>query len=210
MSTPTSRRTTAGGFSPDGRPVTRVSKLATALVTALCVVVAGAAVQFGPVLTEQDIRRGVVGEPMQFYRATVTVVDVEPATQVADPYGDTSVKSKGLLLAVTVRMDAPEEEQRISADKLHAAEDMVFDSVDYGSMSVPAGFSGTSTFVYEVNPRLVDDLYLEVGDGAIFFAYPQVLQIDLGIGAENADAWARAGAGQEVEPSSSPELKAIP
>jgi hypothetical protein len=188
----------------------RTSKLVSILVTAMCVVVAGIGVKFAPELTEEEIRRGTVGETISYYRSEVTVTDVRSGTRMSDDIGDDVSETPGLFLAVTLRMETPIEEQRLRAGELRAGGGLTYKDISSNTMSVPAGFSGTSTVIFEVDPHRMDDLYLRITDGEIFYSYPQVLHIDLGITDQNAADWIRAGQGQTVQAERLPEMKALP
>lgn len=203
---------------PSGRPVRppgagrgRVTKLMALLIAAVCVLVAGVAVKYSPELGEAQIKRASVGEPVRFYKATVTLTDVKVGTLKADDYDEGEYEeSKGMLVALTFVVEAPEEKQRISAGSLHANGDRVYKSIDFDVIRPEAGYRATGTVLYEVDPDHIDDLWVEVGDGEIFYGYSQKLHIRLGITEENADAWRKAAQGRAVKAESPPRVEALP
>jgi hypothetical protein len=189
----------------------KVTKLMAFVVAVICVLVAGVAVKYTPQLNDAQIKRAVVGETVRFYKAEVTVTEVQAGTLLQNEFDETeTIESKGLLIALTFAMAAPEEEQRLSPKSLHADGDRVYEAIESASMTVPAGFRGTSIFVYEVDPNHIDDLWIEAGAGEIFYAYPQELRIRLGITSANADQWRRAARGRTVTSLANPELQALP
>ena len=64
-------------------------------------------------------------------------------------------------------------------------------------MSSP-GFEQTSDLSFEVDPERIDGLTLQMSQSEIVSGYHQELRVQLGITAENAQAWRDASIGQVV------------
>jgi len=158
-----------------------------------CVVLATVALKLSEADEDYEVVRGRVGTPVAVREGTVTVERVRVGTAI-EQYGEVTPTS-GMFVQVEVtaaatgRRDlALDESQLLAGKRVYAA---------YRGTMVGAdtGFTTRTAVTFEVDPRLVEDLTLQVWDSAILVGYHQRIRIPLGFTAENAAEWRAAAEG---------------
>lgn len=180
---------------------TRSNRLASMIIALACVVVAGIGVHITDNISPDVVRTVNVNQPARLDGAIITVADVRAGTSVTTG-SDDHFSSKGMILAITVRLEAPGQQSLIgglsggitlyAGDRTYAA---------FGpntSLSADAGFATTGDLLFEVDPRHIDGAYLELYRAEIFYSVPQKLHIRLGITRRNAAQWADAAKGRSL------------
>jgi hypothetical protein len=77
-------------------------------------------------------------------------------------------------------------------------------------LQAETGFETSIDLAFEVDPRRIDDLTLELSEGEVLSGYHQRIRVPLGISTENADLWRGAAARQSVEVRPYGDTRVIP
>jgi hypothetical protein len=176
------------------------SRVTAVIIALACVVVAGIAVNITQNIGNEVVRTINVKQPGRLDNGIVTVTDVQAGTRVRlgeDDY----YSSKGMILAITVRAEAPGQQFVVgggSGVKLHTSDRTYSVFGSNTSISADAGFVSTGAFLFEVDPQHVAGAYLELFRSEVIHATPQKLHIRLGITAANAANWAASARGRTV------------
>ena len=188
----------------------RVSRVTALLVALACVVVAGIAVKVTDNVDFEVVRTVDLGQSTRLNGGIISVTDVRAGTVIDD--GSDKVTTKGMFLAVTIRLEAPGEEQtvgEVGGLRLYTA-DRTYRAFGANTvLKVPAGFQQTGDMLFEVDPRHIAGAELELFQSEIIYSTPQKVRVRLGIERSNAARWAAAARGQVITTESSPQQKAI-
>lgn len=176
------------------------NRLASVIIALACIVVAGIAVHITNGISGDVVRTVDVNQPARLDNAIVTVTGVRAGTSVViDP--DEHFTSKGMILAVTVRVEAPGQQYTvggINGITLHTADRTYSVFGPNTSISANAGFASTGDVLFEVDPRHIDGAYVEMYRKEIIYVTPQKLHVRLGITSKNAAAWAASAKGRTL------------
>lgn len=186
--------------APARRPGGRTNRLASVIIALACIVVAGIAVHVTDAISGDVVRTVDVKQSARLDSAIVTVTGVRAGTTaVIDP--DERFVSKGMILAVTVRVEAPGQQYTVgglSGITLHTADRTYSVFGPNTSISADAGFVSTGDLLFEVDPRHVDGAYIELYRQEIIYVTPQKLHVRLGITSKNAAEWAASAKGRTI------------
>ncbi|MBO0813318.1 MAG: hypothetical protein J2P23_14915 [Microlunatus sp.] len=178
----------------------RSHRLASVIIALACIVVAGIAVHITDGISGDVVRTVDVKQPARLDGAIITATGVRVGTRV-DLGNDQSYTSKGMILAVTFRVEAPGQKYTIGGldgVTLHTDDHSYSVFGPNTSITADAGFASTGDMLFEVDPRHIAGAYLEVYQKEIIFVVPQKLHIRLGITDQNADQWAAAAKGRTI------------
>lgn len=182
------------------RPGSGASRLASVIIALACIVVAGIAVHITDGISGDVVRTVDVKEPGRLDSAIVTVTGVRAGSAVViDP--DEHFASKGMILAVTVRVEAPGQKYTVGGlggITLHASDRTYSAFGPNSSISAQAGFARTGDLLFEVDPGHIDGAYLELYREEFIHVTPQKLHVRLGITRRNAADWAAAAKGRTL------------
>jgi hypothetical protein len=194
--------------APGRQRVTRVTALLVALA---CVVVAGVAVKITDKIDNDVVRTIDVGQTARLNGGTVSVTKVQAGTMIDD--GSDKVTTKGMFLAVRVRLAAPGEEQTVGAVgglRLYTS-DRTYRAFGANQiLKAPAGYAVTADMLFEVDPQHIDDATLELFHSEIIHSIPQKVRVRLGIERRNAAAWTASARGRLLSVENSPQQEALP
>lgn len=187
----------------------RRRRLTAFVATVGLLALAAAGVHLSEQEHDADVRRGTVATAARINEGVVTVTGVQVGTTVTR-LGSTS-HTTGMFVVVTVRAAATgAAELRFGQVRLLAADDASYTA--YGSSSsvrADPGFATTAGLVFEVDPRRIDDLTLELTPLEVVSGYQQHVRIFLGITSANADQWRRVAANQVLTPDE-PTSRGLP
>lgn len=187
------------------RPGSGTSRLASVIVALACIVVAGIAVHITDGISDDVVRTVDVKQPGRLDNAIVTVTGVRAGSAVViGP--DERFASKGMILAVTVRVAAPGQKYTLGGlggISLHTSDRSYSVFGPNTSISADAGCVSTGDLLFEVDPRHIDGAYLELYREEFIHVTPQKLHVRLGITRENAADWAAAAKGRTVHAADS-------
>lgn len=189
----------------------RVSRVTALLVALACVVVAGIAVKITDNIGRDVVRTIDVGQTARLNGGIISATLVRAGTMIDD--GSDQVTTKGMFLAVRVRLEAPGEEQtvgRVGGLSLYTSDRTYRAFGGNQIIKAKAGYASTADMLFEVDPRHLDGATLELFDSEIFYSTQQKIRVRLGIERRNAAAWAAAGKGQTITTDSSPRQEALP
>ncbi|QGN34512.1 hypothetical protein [Microlunatus sp. Gsoil 973] len=169
-----------------------MNRLASVIIALACIVVAGIAVHVTDGISGEVVRTVDVNHPAGLDNAIVTVTGVR-AGQAISTDSDETFTSKGMILAVTVRVEAPGQKYTLgglSGISLHTADRTYSVFGPNTSVTAEAGFVSTGELLFEVDPRHIAGAYVELYRQEIFYVVPAKLRVRLGITRTNADRWA--------------------
>jgi hypothetical protein len=188
----------------------RVSRVTALLVALACVVVAGIAVKVTDNVDFQVVRTIDIGQSARLNGGVISVTEVRAGTVIDD--GSDKVTTKGMFLAVTIRLAAPGEEQvvgEVGGLRLYTADRTYRAFGANTTLKVPAGYQQTADMLFEVDPRHIAGAEIELFRSEIIYSTPQKIRVRLGIERSNAARWASAARGQVITTESTPQQKAI-
>jgi|GEM_PF-4305007 hypothetical protein len=175
-----------------GHPNGRVNRLASVIIALACIVVAGIAVHVTDGIPGDVVRTVDVNHPTKLDDAIVTVTGVRAGQAMANDSDDTFV-SKGMILAVKVRVEAPGQKYTLgglSGISLHTADRTYSVFGPNTAITAEAGFVSTGEVLFEVDPQHIAGAYVELYNQEIIHVIPDKIHVRLGITADNADRWA--------------------
>ena len=85
----------------------------------------------------------------------------------------------------------------------------VYSAFTSQSLVAAPGFSEAMDYVFEVDPRAIEDLTLELWRLEIINGFQARVQVHLGITADNADQWREAAVGRSVEIDTNATTRAL-
>lgn len=203
--------TTATPPAAPGRSHPRISRITAVLVALACVVVAGVAVKVTEHISDDVVRTIDVGQSARLNGGIVSVTRVRAGTVVDD--GSDRVSTKGMFLAVTVRLAAPGAEQTVGAVgglRLYTADRTYRAFGNNQVVKVPAGYRVDADMLFEVDPSHIAGATLEIFASEIIYSRPQKIRVRLGIEPSNAARWASAARGRLITTDGTPEPRALP
>lgn len=179
-----------------GRP----GRLASVIIALACIVVAGIAVHITDGISSDVVRTVGVTQSARLDGAIVTVTGLRAGTSVVTDT-DERYSSKGMILAATVRVEAPGQKYTLgglSGITLHTNDRSYAVFGPNTSITAEAGFASTGDLLFEVDPRHLDGAYLELYRQELIYVTPQKLHVRLGISARNAADWAASAKGRTI------------
>ena len=184
----------------------RRDRIIAVLLAVVCVVVTGIAVEASDKFNDlKAVTTVQVGEPAELNGGTITVTKVEAATELGDgsEYDPKFLTTKGMFLVLTIRYAVPGKESSVGAigGLPIQAGDMTYNAFGDVKLSVQAGFVGTGTMTYEVDPDHIAGAYIRLQNKEMFYVTSQTVQVDLGIGEANAAQWYRSAKGRTLTPA---------
>lgn len=186
-----------------------ISRFAAVIIALACIVVAGIAVNVTNNVGADVVRTTNVHQRIRLDNVFVTVTAVRAGTAVKG-IADEHYTSGGMILGVTLRVEAPGTQYTIGAlggALLHASGRTYSVFGPNVPLTVDAGFVSTAELLFEVDPQHIADAYLELFDDQSISVTPQKVHIRLGITQQNAGQWAAAAKGRTLsvaEASSEP------
>ncbi|SDS72242.1 hypothetical protein [Microlunatus soli] len=188
----------------------RRDRVIAILLAVVCIVVTGIAVELSDTLGDLKARRTVrVGESASLNGGTVTVTKVEAGTELSDggTYEEKIIKTPGMFLAITISYRVPGEEATVGGLGGLALEASGLTYKPFGNsiLKVRAGYEGTGTLLYQVDPKQLDDAVLTLDHDEMFYVTPQQVRVDLGIDDSNAAQWYRSAKGRVLRPDDQSE-----
>lgn len=174
------------------------AKISALLVALGCVLAAGAGVEATDAIDLNATRSVGPGQQARINGGTVRVTQVTAGTKL-DPVTGNRIHTKGLFIAVTIKLDAPGQEQSLNPDGLFSG-DWKFRPVRGGPVVAPAGYRTTTRRAFEVNPDHLDDLYLQLSETETISRYKQILHVEL----DSRQDWRQQAQGRTVEASGTP------
>lgn len=193
---------------PGRRPASygRRDRVIAILLAVVCVVATGIGVELSGKLDDLKATRTIrVGQSAPLNGGTVAVTRVQAATELGDgnEYGEQFVASKGMFLVITVRYAVPGEESTVGGlgGLPLEASGRTYKAFGNSILKVRAGYVGTGTLLYEVDPTHLDDATLTLEHGEIFSVTGQRVRVKLGIDSSNAAAWYRSAKGRTLRPA---------
>lgn len=152
---------------------------------------------------------GVRGQTVRIEGAELTVDEVKVGTRLVRR-GVVEAETTGMFVTVAATLAVPGP-QRVTLNQSHlVTADRTYDNVTSSSVAADPGFQQSQDLVFEVDPRQIDDLTLEIWYGGIVHGFYQRARIHLGITAENAEQWRRAAPGRDLEPDPYGTVEALP
>lgn len=185
--------------TPARQPGSRTNRLASVIIALACIVVAGIAVHVTDNISGDVVRTVDVKQSARLDNAIVTVTGVR-AGQAIITDSDDSFTSKGMILAVTVRVEAPGEQYTVGPTgvSVHTSDRSYSSFGTNNSIRAEAGFVSTGELLFEVDPRHIDGAYLELYRSEILRVVPDKLHVRLGITRKNAADWAASAKGRTL------------
>lgn len=185
--------------APARQPGSRTNRLASVIIALACIVVAGIAVHVTDNVSGDVVRTVDVKQSARLDNAIVTVTGVR-AGQAIITDSDDSFTSKGMILAVTVRVEAPGQQYTVgpSGVSLHTSDRSYSSFGTNNSIRAEAGFVSTGELLFEVDPRHIDGAYLELYRSEVLRVVPDKLHVRLGITRKNAADWAASAKGRTL------------
>ncbi|MET0693508.1 MAG: hypothetical protein ABWY56_06230 [Propionibacteriaceae bacterium] len=188
----------------------RRSKLVAGLITLACVVLATIGLRASEDPNDFQLVDGTLGQTVVLNEGEVVVDDVQVGNALLTN-GDISASTPGMFVVVSVTVSAPGRDRLlINTSELTSGDRTYKTYSSLDSISAVPGFESTGDLVYEVDPKRIDDLTIDLWNAEVVHGYYQRVRVPLGITARNADAFrARAGV-PIVEPILSPTTRVIP
>lgn len=187
----------------------RVSKLGALLIALGCVFVAGIGVKVSDTIDTDAVRSVKLNESARINGGTVRVTQLTVGSRLDSGEGQKTT-TKGMFVAVTVKLSAPGTKQSLHADGLYSG-DWKYRPFQSTAMKAPAGYQTGTRLVFEVNPSHLDGLYLQFAETETISVYKQILRVGLGIDKNHAQKWQRSAKNRTVKASSGPvSRKALP
>jgi len=176
------------------------SRLIALLATLLLLAIAVVTVRLSEAGPKADYVRGSVGTPLAVRDGTVEVTGVKVATGL-ERFGKIE-PTDGLFVLVGLEGAATGQSRLSLQDaKLSTPDGLIYDNFTLTTgISTEPGFGSATDLVFEVDPKRLADLTLELGALEVVSGYQQRVQVHLGITVANADQWRAAGQGQTLEP----------
>lgn len=172
------------------------SRLLSWLVAIVCVVVAAVGLQVSEPEKNLDTTTGVREEPLRFGDGSVTVGAVDVGDRLDT--GSKVVRTPGMFVLVTVTLAAEGTgDLRLTGFQLLSGE-RIYHEYDLEALAAAPGFAQTDDVLFEVDPRQIDDLTIELSTSEVLHGFHQRLRVHLGITPDNAQAWRDAARGQTV------------
>ena len=177
----------------------RRSRLVGLLTAIVCVALAATAVQVSEARPDHDYVRGQVGRPVAVEDGEVLVDDVRIGTRLTRS-GEVMDTTPGAFVVLGVTVAATHTSEVLLSDsRLVTRGPRVYDEFSSQSLRAAPGFAERLDYVFEVDPRQIEDLTLELWRLEIINGYQARVQVHLGITPANADDWATAAAGRSIE-----------
>ena len=175
----------------------RRTRLVAAVLTILLVTVAAIAEHLSEVSSSYELVRTPLEQATAYESGQVRVSDVRVATEVRQ--GEARFPTQGLFVVVNVAVRATGRgDVTVASSQLLAEDGRTYFPTSSESITADPGFETARDVVFEVDPRHIDDLTLELWDQGVTYRYYQRTRTPLGITAANAHAWAEAGTGRSV------------
>lgn len=181
------------------RQLPRVSrdKLTGVVVALLCLALSAIGLKLNepPEFIYVDGRRDSV---VSIERARLIVGEVSVGTRLIRD-GQLRAETTGMFIQLSVTLEVPGHEN-VSLNRTRlVTRDRTYQGWSSDSIAADAGFRTTRDMTFEVDPQQIDDLSLEIWEGAVIHGPYQRARIHLGITAENAEQWRQAAPGRELE-----------
>jgi hypothetical protein len=182
------------------------------IIALACVVVAGIGVNVTQNISGEVIRTGDVHQSLRLDNAIVRVTDVRVGTAMVGQSDDDRYKTGGMIVAVTVRVEAPGTKYTVGGDDGVSlqADGRTYSAFGLNTfITAEAGFASTGDLLFEVDPNHIAGAYLELYHSEFIHVTPQKVHIRLGITEQNAAQWVAAAKGRtlHVGPASSEPLQ---
>jgi hypothetical protein len=190
-----------------GSRIVSRSRLLSWLVAIVCVVVAAVGLQVSEPEESVDTTTGLREEALRFGDGSVTVTTVGVGDALDTRWQ--LVRTSGMFVVVTVTLAAEgRNDLRLTSFRLLSG-DRIYHEYELEALAAAPGFAQTDDLLFEVDPRQIDDLTIELGTSEVLHGFHQRLRVHLGITPDNAQAWRDAARGQIVEPGR-PSDRALP
>lgn len=146
-----------------------------------------------------DLVRAPLDQAVAYQSGQVRVSDVRVGSEVAE--GDDVFRTAGLFVVVNVAVQASgRDDVDVSRSRLLTGDGTTYLPAFALGSSVRAdpGFETAKDLVFEVDPKRIDGLTLELWDQGLTYRYFDRTQTPLGITAASSGRWREAGAGRSV------------
>jgi hypothetical protein len=175
------------------------SRLAPALVTVGCVVVAATLVNVSQPDADVQLRRGVPGAAVSINEGTVTTASPQVCDTLLDK-GQVTYRTAGMFVVVPVRVAATHAAQiRVDSFELTSG-DQTYKPYGVDILIAAPGFATRTDVVFEVDPSRIDGLTLTMKRLETVSGYHQEVRVPLGFRAANADEWRARAQGSAADP----------
>lgn len=185
------------------------SRLVALVAAIVCVAIAAATLRVTEVKPPYEAIRGRVGAPVAVDDGKITIDDVRVGSQLTRD-GSVTDTTPGMFLVVRVHAAATGAKRlERTESRLITRDDRIYSPYGFTSVGVAPGFVEEVDYAFEVDPRHIDDLTLEIWQVEIISGFQQRLQVHLGITPANAAQWRAAAVGQGVETDTAGSTRVI-
>jgi hypothetical protein len=172
------------------------SRLLSWLVAIVCVVVAAVGLQVSEPEKSVQTTTGLRGEPLGFADGSVTVGAVRVGDRLDT--GSRLVPTPGMFVSVGVALAAEGTKPlRLNTFRLLSG-DRIYHEYELAGLAAAPGFAQSDEVLFEVDPRQIDGLTIELSASEVLQGFHQRLRVPLGITPGNAQSWRDAARGQSV------------